>query len=144
MDLYEHIRKVILLISNLDVANITIYILQEYSEEKATADIKVFEQNLLSGYLMFAAGLTVGLTNLFCGLAVGIVGKLYFSRLTDEILCSFSSLKEYVLKVDLYLDFLMILSHHPFYIQIFHIDKCYIFEVEILLNKGLGCKLKLI
>ncbi|XP_063601013.1 V-type proton ATPase 21 kDa proteolipid subunit c''-like [Penaeus indicus] len=62
-------------IYGLIIAIILAGILEEYSETKAKANEDIFEQNLVSGYLMFAAGLTVGLTNLFCGLAVGIVGS---------------------------------------------------------------------
>jgi len=62
-------------IYGLIIAIILAGILEEYSEVKAAANARIYEQNLLSGYLMFTAGLTVGLTNLFCGLAVGIVGS---------------------------------------------------------------------
>ncbi|XP_076056612.1 vacuolar H[+] ATPase PPA1 subunit 1 [Oratosquilla oratoria] len=62
-------------IYGLIIAIILAGILEEYPEDKAAKDSKIFEQNLMSGYFMFASGLTVGFTNLFCGLAVGIVGS---------------------------------------------------------------------
>lgn len=47
--------------------------LEKYTEPFASIDIK--QQNWMAGYVMFGAGLAVGLVNLFCGIAVGIVGS---------------------------------------------------------------------
>lgn len=50
-------------------------ILDKFSEEIADTDINVKEANWMAGHVLFGAGVSVGLVNLFCGMAVGIVGS---------------------------------------------------------------------
>lgn len=43
--------------------------------EAALENQLVKNNNWMAGYIMFGAGLSVGLVNLFCGIAVGVVGS---------------------------------------------------------------------
>ena len=50
-------------------------LIEPYTDDNSEERRKIVELNYLSGYLMFGAGASVGLVNLFCGMAVGLVGS---------------------------------------------------------------------
>lgn len=56
------------------IAVVLVNLIENY-DPHAALKIEIRSQNYVSGYIMFAAGIIVGLCNLFCGIAVGIVGS---------------------------------------------------------------------
>lgn len=62
-------------IYGLIVAIILSGMLKEYPTVNSDATQSTYATSLFSSYLLFGCGLCVGLTNLVCGVAVGIVGS---------------------------------------------------------------------
>ncbi|KAI5643826.1 ATP synthase subunit C domain-containing protein [Phthorimaea operculella] len=54
---------------------ITAIVLSGMLEKYDPGDVTIENNNKFAGFVMFGAGLAVGLVNLFCGIAVGIVGS---------------------------------------------------------------------
>ncbi|XP_011193444.1 V-type proton ATPase 21 kDa proteolipid subunit c'' [Zeugodacus cucurbitae] len=50
-------------------------LLESFTMSAALDNQSVMNNNWFGGYVMFGAGLAVGLVNLFCGIAVGVVGS---------------------------------------------------------------------
>lgn len=50
-------------------------LLEPFTMSAAIESQTVMNNNWFGGYVMFGAGLAVGLVNLFCGIAVGVVGS---------------------------------------------------------------------
>lgn len=49
--------------------------LQPFIYENALSELNIMQKNWFSGYVIFGGGLVVGLVNLVCGIAVGVVGS---------------------------------------------------------------------
>lgn len=56
------------------IAVVLVNLIENY-DPRGNVKIQILAQNYVSGYIMFSAGLIVGLCNLFCGVSVGIVGS---------------------------------------------------------------------